>query len=117
MSDIDVGDGVLPDAADRGTLDISSTAITRIAERSIAERSNSDMRPDVTVSSIGSASFAVAASLTLPYPSEPLAAVLNRLRVDVADDLARQTGRSVSRLDLRVDHLSLAPERPARRVL
>lgn len=112
MSDVQ-----LPDPGDRGTLHIESNAISTMASRSIADRSNSDVHPKVTVSSLGPDSFAVAASLTLPYPNEPLASVLNRLRDEVADDLMRQTGRSVSRLDLRVDKLVLAPERPARRVI
>lgn len=112
MSDVQ-----LPDPADRGTLHIESSAISTMAAQAIADRSSSEVRPKVTVSSLGPESFAVAASLTLPYPTEPLASVLNRLRVEVADELMKQTGRSVSRLDLRVDHLSLPPERPARRVV
>ena len=107
----------LPAHADRGTLDITAGAISKMASRSIADRSDPDMHPKVSVSSIGPESFEVSASLTLAYPDEPLAAVLNRLRDEVAADLAHQTGRSVSRLDLRVDHLFLAPERPVRRVL
>lgn len=107
----------LPAPAERGTLHITSAALSHMASRAISDRSDSEMHPSVSVASVGPASIALAASLTLPYPSEPLAAVLNRLRDDVASDLALQTGKPVSRFDLRVDHFSLRSRRPARRVL
>jgi uncharacterized alkaline shock family protein YloU len=111
-----MSDTRLPDPSDRGTLDIARRAISTIAERSISERARFDARPHVTVSWVEPDAFAVAASLTLPYPTQSIGVVLNRLRSEVVDDLKRQTGRSVSRLDLTVDGLSVAPVRPGRRV-
>jgi hypothetical protein len=108
---------VQDDAGDRGALVIKERALSRMAARSIAAHSKSELSPLVTVAEIGSESITLSASVTLPYPNEPLGRVLNRLRVEVAADLSQQTGRSVSRLDLRVAHLTVAPERPVRRVL
>jgi hypothetical protein len=107
----------LSDPAERGMLDISPRAVSRMASKSIAQRAGIDRLPDVTVRSSGPKGLNLSASVTLPYPAEPLVVVLDQLRDDVAKDLSRQTGRAVERIDLRVERFSSQPQQPVRRVV
>lgn len=106
----------MPEPAVRGTLDIQPTAISTIATRAIAEIAGTQQRVRVDVPTAAPTTIEIAASIALPYPDDPLAKALNRLREHVAQELTRQTGRAVSRIDLRVDRFIVGSDRPARRV-
>jgi uncharacterized alkaline shock family protein YloU len=106
----------MPEPAVRGTLDIRPNAISRIASRAIADIAGTRQLARVDVPTARLTTIELAASIVLPYPEEPLTVAMNRLREHVAQELTRQTGRAVSRIDLRVDRFIVGSDRPARRV-
>lgn len=104
-----------PPPEKRGVLDIPSKVIRRIAGHSVLLHANCTDEPDIEIIDSSPDQLDLQASLTIPYPEEALGSMLNRLRQDVASDLAYQTGRRVRRLDLRVDSFVASP--PAPRVI
>jgi hypothetical protein len=111
-----VGHDTLPLAEQRGLLTIRPTAVKRIATRSLEQHTAVDGAHDVTITNFGDTSVALAATLTLPYPSEPVGALMDRLRAQVATDLEHALGRPIERLDLTVDAFRTAPADVRRRV-
>lgn len=104
------------DPGRRGTLDLPGRVIGTIAGRSLQLHGDCLDRPGVEVRDDAGRSLHLDASIVLPYPDEPLAPLLDRLRIAAASDVRHQTGRDVARLDLFVDRFETEP-RPTPRVI
>ena len=98
-------------------LTITPQAVARIARYSLQTHTTPESDPDVRVSHMGDEHLELSATVTLPYPTEPLGSVLDRLRAQVAQDVGAAVGRPVRSLDLTVDEFRTHPVAPRRRVL
>jgi hypothetical protein len=101
-------------AAERGALTIKPRVATRVAMRALRTRTAAERDPSVDVTHFGDDHVELEARVTLPYPEEPIGAVLDRLREQVADDVGRALGRPVRRIDLTVEKFGTAPRRRVR---
>jgi hypothetical protein len=98
-------------AAERGTLTIKPRVVTRLAMRALRTRTSAERDPSVDVTHFGDDHVELEARITLPYPDEPIGAVLDRLREQVARDVALALGRPVRSIDLTVDKFGTAQRR------
>jgi hypothetical protein len=101
----------------RGTLTIRPNVVARLAMRSLRANTSAERDPAVHVTNFGDEHVELAADVTLPYPDEPVGAVLDRLRAQVARDVERAVGRPVRSVDLTVDKFVTTPSTPRRRVV
>jgi hypothetical protein len=101
----------------RGTLTIKPRVVARLAMRSLRTNTSADRDLAVDVTHFGDDHVELSAEVTLPYPDEPVAAVLDRLRAQVVRDVERAVGRSVRSFDLTVERFSTAPSLRRRRVV
>ena len=79
--------------------------------RVLRTRTSAERDPSVGVTHFGDDHVELEARITLPYPDEPIGAVLDRLREEVARDVAHAVGRPVRSIDLTVEKFGTAPRR------
>ena len=111
-----VGPGPVVPAAERGTLTIKPRVASRLATRAVQTRTSADSKPSVDVTHFGDDHVELAARVTLPYPDEPIGTVLDRLREQVAREVAAAVGRPVRSIDLTVEKFSDVPTTSRRQV-
>ena len=104
-----VGAGAAIPAAERGRLTIKRRVVSRLAMRAVQTRTSADAKPSVNVTHFGDDHVELAARVTLPYPEEPIGAVLDRLREEVAREVSDAVGRPVRSIDFTVEKFSARP--------
>ena len=104
------------DPGRRGRLLIDARAARRLVEGVLARTTPGVADSDARVTSLTDDGIELEISITIEYPTVPLAGILRQLRVDLADEAGRQLGRPVRHIDLRVSKFVAPAKAEARRV-
>ena len=104
------------DAGRRGRLLIDARAARHLVEGVLARTARGVADSDARVTSLTDDGIELEISITIEYPTVPLAGILRQLRVDLADETGRQLGRPVRHIDLTVSKFVTPTKVEARHV-
>jgi hypothetical protein len=105
------------DPAERGLLVIEERAARRVVEGVIERNAPNVFDPRVRIVSMNGDGVEVDVSLSLEYPTDALSLVFSDLRRGVVDEIVRQLGRPVRRIDLTVAEFITNRSASPRRVI